>query len=191
MSDALRLFFALPLPGTAVDAMLAAQQRARPLASRLAPRWTTPEQMHVTLKFLGSMPPESLPRLLEISEARAGRAAPFDATLARVTAFGGRRARVLVVELSTESPVLAELAAGLEDDVAELGVARETRDFRPHVTLARFKHPGDARDVIDAAAIEPLPVRCEELRLYRSELTPAGSRYSVVSSSALGLERLQ
>jgi len=187
MSDPLRLFFALPLPAAALEPLLAAQARAKPVASRLSPRWTTPEQMHHTLKFLGPMPAEALPRLQEITAARAAAATPFEATLARVLAFGGeRRARVLVVELTTESPVLAELAAGLEDDAASLGVPRETRDFRAHVTLARFKHPGHAGPVIDAAQIEPTTVSCRELRLYQSELTPSGSRYTVLAARALG-----
>lgn len=186
MTGALRLFFALPLPEPALETLVAAQARAKPVASRLSPRWTTPEQMHVTLKFLGPMPPDALPLLQEILAARAQAAAPFEGTLSRVTAFGGRRARVLVVELATESPVLAELALGLEDDAAALGVARETRAFRAHVTLARFKHPGDARAAIDAAQIAPVAVSCRELRLYQSELGPNGSRYTLVGAAALG-----
>lgn len=186
MSDSLRLFFALPLPVAALETLVAAQTRAKAVASRLSPRWTTIEQMHVTLKFLGPTPADALPRLEEILAARAAAARPFDATLSHVTAFGGRRARVLVVELATESPVLAVLATGLDEDAATLGVARETRPFRAHVTLARFKHPGDARAVIDAAQIAPTFVRCHELRLYRSELTSSGSRYTPVAARALG-----
>jgi 2'-5' RNA ligase len=82
--------------------------------------------------------------------------------------------------------VLAELAAGLEDDAAALGVRRETRDYRPHVTLARFKRPGDARAVLGAANIEPLVVECRTARLYRSELGPSGSRYTVLAEQQLG-----
>ncbi len=186
MSDSLRLFFALPLPEAALETLVAAQARAKAVASRLSPRWTKTEQMHVTLKFLGPMPADALPRLEEILATRAAAAQPFDATLSQVTAFGGRRARVLVVELATESPVLAALATGLDEDAAALGVARETRPFRAHVTLARFKHPGDARAVIDAAEVAPVPVSCGELRLYRSELTPSGSRYTPVAARALG-----
>jgi 2'-5' RNA ligase len=188
VSGELRLFHALPLPEPALEPLLDAQARARPVAGHLGPRFTSREQLHVTLKFLGSLPAEQVPRLHAITATRARAASPFEATAARVTAFGGRRARVLVVELETASPVLLELARGLEDDVAELGVPRETRAFRPHVTLARFKQPGDARAVIEAAKLEPFTLSCGELRLYRSELGPNGSRYSVLSAVPLGGE---
>lgn len=186
MSETLRLFFALPLPEAALAPLVEAQARAKPLAARLSPRWTTLEQMHVTLKFLGELPAEALPGLAQIVEARARAAAPFEATLSHVVAFGGRRARVLAVELETASPVLGALVAGLEDDAASLGCARETRPFRAHVTLARFKHPGDARAVVEAARITPAPVALRELCLYQSQLTPTGARYAVVCARSLG-----
>ena len=182
----IRVFFALPLPEAALAALSTAQERAKPAAARLGPKWARPEQMHVTLKFLGDQPEEVLPRLAALLASRAGAARPFDATLARVSAFGGQRARVLVVDIETSSGVLGELARGLEDDASTLGVAGETRDFHPHVTLARFKRPGDPRAVIAAAEIEPFGVAFREACLYRSEPTPAGTRYSIVATSRLG-----
>lgn len=187
MSDSLRLFFALPLPDAALELLAAAQARAKPVAERLDPRWTTREQMHVTLKFLGHLPADALPRLTEIAEARARGAAPFEASLTRVVTFpNDRRARILAVDLETPSPVLAELAQGLEDDAAGLGIEREKRAYRAHATLARFKQPGNARFVIETARIDPVGVECRELRLYRSTLSPKGSRYEVLVTRALG-----
>lgn len=181
-----RLFFALPLPEAALEAIAGAQHRARSTASPLAPRWTRPEQMHVTLKFLGEQPGEALPRLRAALAARARAAGPIEATVARVAAFGGQRARILVAQVESRGGALAQLAAGLESDAAELGVERETRPFVAHVTLARFRHPGDARAVIAAAELEPTALRFTDACLYRSELTPSGSRYAVIERRLLG-----
>ena len=181
-----RLFFALPLPEAALIALERAQHEAKPAAARLAPRWTRPEQMHVTLKFLGEQPDTALPGLRAALAARARAACPIEATLARVAAFGGQRARILVAELESQGGGLGQLAAGLEADAAELGVERETRPFVAHVTLARFRHPGDARAVIAAATLEPTAFRFTEACLYRSELSPAGSRYAVIERCPLG-----
>jgi 2'-5' RNA ligase len=182
----IRVFFGLPLPEASLVALAAAQTRAKSLTTQLEPRWTRPEQMHVTLKFVGGQPEAVLPRLTEMLVTRARAATPFEATLSRVSTFGGERARVLVVDVETASPVLGDLARGLEDDAASLGVARETRDFHAHVTLARFKRPGDPRTVIDAAQLAPVALTFREICLYRSELTPAGSRYAIVATWALG-----
>ncbi|MBI3201718.1 MAG: RNA 2',3'-cyclic phosphodiesterase [Myxococcales bacterium] len=181
-----RVFFALPLPGSVLPVLERAQHSVRATAERLTPRWTRPEQMHVTLKFVGDQPDDALPRFAELLRVAAARAEPFTATLARVDAFGGRRARVLVAELDTASPVLARLAAGLEAGSCELGVPGEARPFRVHVTLARFKHPGDARAVIAAADLEPVEVAFREACLLRSELPPTGSRYAVLDRCPLG-----
>ena len=152
-------------------ALAAAQTRARSLTTQLEPRWTRPEQMHVTLKFVGGQPEAVLPRLTEMLVTRARAATPFEATLSRVSTFGGERARVLVVDVATASPVLGDLARGLEDDAASLGVARETRDFHAHVTLARFKRPGDPRTVIDAAHSAPVALTFRAICLYPVYLT--------------------
>lgn len=182
----IRVFFGLSLPDSSRASLAAAQTQARSVAAGLDPRWTRPEQMHVTLKFVGGQPESALPRLTEMLTARARDAAPFEATLARVSAFGGGRARVLIVDVETASPLLGELARGLEDDAARLGVERETRSFHAHVTLARFKQPGDPRAVIEAARFEPVTISFREACLYRSELSAAGSRYAIVARCALG-----
>ncbi len=181
-----RVFFALPLPESVLPVLERAQESVRAKAQWLAPRWTRPEQMHVTLKFVGDQPDPALPQLAELLRVTAARAEAFTASLSRVEAFGGWRARVLVAELDTTSPVLATLAAGLEAGARELGAPGEARPFRAHVTLARFKHPGDARAVIAAADLEPVEVTFREACLLRSELTPTGSRYTVLERCPLG-----
>ncbi len=185
MSDRVRAFFALPVPDGA-RAVLAEAQRTLKRRAGDAPRWIDPAQMHLTLKFLGWVDPGALPDLEALTAAAAARAAPIDARWSGVTAFpASRRARVVVAELAEPAGALAALADRLESAVEALGVAREGRAFRAHVTLARIKHPCSVESWIDAARLGGA-VRFDELVLYRSELLSTGSVYTALARVRLG-----
>jgi 2'-5' RNA ligase len=177
----IRAFFALPVRDADRPALLDAQRRMKRAAGegRHGPRWTSPEQLHVTLKFLGDVSEDSVQTLLAIGAQRAAEHAAFDSTWTEVTGFGSvARARVLVVGVSDPSGDMARLAADIEADVEPLGVARETRSFVPHVTLARQREPRNASYLVQAAELEAAPAHFDELVLYRSELGRAGAVYS-------------
>lgn len=187
MTASVRAFFALPLPAAAIEVLSATREHARPFVTSLSPRFTTAEQMHVTLAFLGDIAPPVSLELERVAAALAGRHPPFTAKLSRLTSFGGpERARVLIVEVETDSPTLTALASELESAAAELGVPRQERAFRPHVTLARFKHPGSVAELLSQVELAPLQLEFSELRLVASTLTPSGSQYRVIAAHALG-----
>ncbi len=186
MTERIRAFFALPVPDAAIDALLEMQGRMKSAHSRLHPRWTTREQLHVTLKFLGSVDEEHVPALSSAVQQLGASTPAADTRIDELGAFGSvRRARVLVAHVADESGVIAALAERLEMVAGEIGVPPETREFRAHVTLARIKRPGDASDLIEAAGFEPIELCFDELRLYRSVLRPTGSEYSVLARTAL------
>jgi RNA 2',3'-cyclic 3'-phosphodiesterase len=179
----LRAFFGLPVPEIVKprlsEAITRMQQHAR--GSRLSPRWQPPEKLHITLKFLGWTDAEQLPALWAMGIERARTATPIQTELAAVTTFGpARRARVVIASVVDTDGGLGALAAGLEAGAEALGFEREAREFRAHVTLARLKNPGNVTDWLSAAAFEPVPVRFDELCLYRSDLTRDGGIYTVL-----------
>src|SRR5436305_15299649 len=89
----MRLFFSVPLPQEAKDRAARALAAARAAAGELS--WTKPEQMHLTLAFLGEQPPEAIERMCAAAQPRSGLEA-FEATLAAAGAFPDpRRAQVL------------------------------------------------------------------------------------------------
>jgi RNA 2',3'-cyclic 3'-phosphodiesterase len=187
VSEFARTFFALPVPELPRAALIAAQARMQRLESgRLPLRFTRPEQLHITLKFCGNVTRAELPELCAIAELCAAECPPIETRVSGMLAFGSpTRARTLVAAVEAH-PALAELAQALEAAVEPLGIARETRAFRPHVTLARIKRPGDARELIAAALLEPCPLRLDRLCCFESELGPDGSKYSLLKSSPLG-----
>jgi|SoiMethySBSTD1v2_1073268.scaffolds.fasta_scaffold37807_2 RNA 2',3'-cyclic 3'-phosphodiesterase len=183
MSTKLRAFFGLPVPEAAKPSLAAAIERMQKSAqgTLLSPRWQPADKFHATLKFLGWVETARLDELWSMALVFARVLPPLRAELTAVKSFGPpRRARVIVAALADKSGALARLAEALETGAEGLGFAREEREFRPHVTLARLKDPGNVTPWLDAAALEPAPITFPELCLYRSDLSPNGGIYTVL-----------
>jgi 2'-5' RNA ligase len=174
-----RLFFGLPLDETARAALREKVVRLRALPWGPRVRWTRPEGWHCTLKFLGSVPVEATASLI----AAAAKLAPLSGPSSEWRKLGAfpslHRARILVAHLDDATEQLAYLAARLEDLASEHGVARETRAFRPHVTLARFERPCDAESFRSELVLTGR-VSLGPVTLYASRLGPGGSQYEAV-----------
>jgi 2'-5' RNA ligase len=186
----LRAFFALPLeePARGVLAGAAKRMWRRASQSRIVSRFSGPEKYHVTLKFLGWIPPDGVDALWRLVEPLAAAAAPLSATIAELGSFGpARRARVLVAHVHDPGQRLAALAETLERAAEALGFERESRAYRPHVTLARLSRPSDVSDWLAVADFAPVAVRFDRLCLFRSVLGPNGGEYTVLREVRLGL----
>ena len=141
----MRLFLALVPPPEAVedlDAFLDVRRAAGPF------RWAGPEQLHLTLAFLGDVPERRLDELLERLARAAARRTPFDATIAGGGAFPhASRARVIWAGLecaSEEAAVeLDRLAAGARAAASKSGIEVDGARFRPHITVARLGAPAE------------------------------------------------
>jgi 2'-5' RNA ligase len=178
----LRLFIAVDLPA---ELRAAVAQMGQGMAGA---RWTRPEQLHVTLRFLGDTPED---RLAEICDSLRGvRVPPFALTLRGAGVFppaaGRKPARVLWLGLDPPLP-LCELKQAVDD---RLGPDPETTQhgYSPHLTLARF--PTGPRDdlnrFLDAhAASEVGRFAVNGFHLYRSTLRPQGALHEIVESYPL------
>ena len=182
----MRLFVALELPHAVRAALGEIAARLRP-AGTPAVRWTDPNGIHLTLKFIGEVEPAKGAAIRKALPAvRAPRAI--------ATAFRGlgwfpnaRRPRVLWagVEAGNE---LAELAAAIEEQLAPLGIPREEREFRPHLTLARIKDDRGLErlrhEVERLASPEFGRAEYGEFDLIESKLHPKGAVYTRVERFA-------
>lgn len=135
-----RLFFALWPEDSARLAAEAAIQRLRPL---LAARWVRPENLHVTLAFLGDVADERLGALR--AAADSVQASGF--TLSLDTLEHWRKPQILCLSPFAAAPPLERLAADLSGRLRAAGFALDDRPFRAHLTLARSAAyvPADAR----------------------------------------------
>jgi 2'-5' RNA ligase len=177
-----RAFFGLPVP---------AEQR-KELASYLAEcaalapefRWTPAANLHLTVRFIGSI---ELPAAEAIADRLADRSvAGFQLELGGVGTFKrGRLARVVWLQAEAGAEAARVLAAQVEEECVGAGLTPEARAFQPHLTLARARPR-------DGAVLPPLPKppelhpwRATELILYKSLLGRAGSVYEALRSVRL------
>ncbi|HEX2728218.1 MAG TPA: RNA 2',3'-cyclic phosphodiesterase [Rubrobacteraceae bacterium] len=141
-----------------------------------AVRYVRPENIHLTMKFLGDVQPERLAGVEETLASVGERHEPFEVALAGVGAFPSmRRGRVLWVGVSEGSERLSEIATDMEDVLESLGFEREPRAYRPHATLGRAR--GRPFVLGETAALEKLTFRAETLTLVQSLLRKAGATY--------------
>jgi 2'-5' RNA ligase len=173
-----RLFVAVWLPPDAAAAVAAVD---RPEIAGL--RWTTPDQWHVTLRFLGSIDDEAAAGVAASLRSHAGGLPPVAVRLGPTLGRFGRR--VLHVPVSGLEPVAAAVAG-----VAGVGVGSaggrgpaDDHDFHGHLTLgrARDKRGVDLRP-FDGVACGPIDWTVGTVTLVRSHLDPGGARYEIVET---------
>jgi 2'-5' RNA ligase len=167
-----RLFLALSVPD-GVRRVLATL--TEPAAAGLA--WTHPAQLHLTLRFLGDVPEETIPRLID--ELATVRIAPFLLPIEGVGAFPPRPpARVLWAGVAHADPRLFQLRQQVDDALLRTALPVDLRNFHPHVTLARVGEraaPAAARWLRTHAEFAAPPFRAEHFDLFASRLEPAGA----------------
>ena len=166
-------------------------------------RWSKPESLHVTLKFIGEQPDaavESIKQALATVQA--------ESTAIHFRGYGffptATSARVFWIGMDA-GPKLAALAAAIDDKMPALGIAKEVRAFSPHLTLARsgrsatphrMKHDRAKRafaHLQEKLAVLPTPdfgtLMPREFFLYQSQLSPKGSKYTKLARFPLQTEK--
>ena len=171
-----RAFVAVVPPDDVLDAVDLALSRARTRVP--GARWSTRDQWHITLQFLGSgvdldAIAEGMGELTVAAESvRLGGAGAFPRE---------RRGTVLWIGVVTGVGMLGRLAESVGAALSPLGHEQDVRPFHPHVTLARLRVPGDLRGAIEAVGQDPLGPEWQpsSVVLAESRLRSDGARYRV------------
>lgn len=147
-------------------------------------RYIRPENIHLTLKFLGDVQPETLAEANDALAAVGARHDPFEVELVGFGAFPSeRRGRVLWASAGRGTKHLNTIAADVEDALEPLGFERDPRAYKPHLTLGRARA---SSFVLDApTALERLAFRAERLTLVRSVLQAEGAVYEPLDAYPL------
>ena len=177
MSELVRLFVAVKLPGSEADKLENFLSELRPLAKI---KWVRREQFHITLKFIGEI--ESF-RLEDVRAALENIKTfeAFNIELDYIGAFPNLNApRVLWLSGDRGASELAKIARLVNDvlyDEAEID--RDDKKFKAHLTLARLKESRLPEELVRRLGSVPkLSWSCGELVLMKSVLTPKGPIYT-------------
>lgn len=186
--EMIRAFVAVPLPDTVRDALHEQQQQLR---HDLHVSWARPQAIHLTLHFLGDVGPDQARSIGESLRAACASHAPFEMQTRGLGVFPHLgRPRVLWAGLEQAEPLI-DLQQAIIVPIERCGVRIQRRSFKPHLTLARIRSllPRQSlsllRHIMGDASREFGTFPVEEVRLYRSELHPAGARYTVLASAKL------
>jgi 2'-5' RNA ligase len=189
-----RLFVALEIPSAVRDnlaALINELHSADSASSKHRARWVRPENLHVTLKFIGHVGAAKLDAIrAALSQVRS--ASPADMHFRGLGFFPvEKRPRVLWAGIEASSN-LAALANDIDQQLEPLGIARESRAFTPHLTLARFDPPGISDELRAAipknAAREFGAFRTNKFQLIESKLKPSGAEYTTLQSFRFAAE---
>ncbi len=191
--ETLRAFIAVPLPPAIIQQLADVQRRLRRGCPEQAISWVKPENIHLTLFFLGDILPERQVPVEAALRVVARNARPFTFSVQGVGAFPNlNRPRVIWIGLEEPTGQLALLHRAVNEAIANVGFQPEDRRFSPHLTLARIRQRASREDAqavgeaIRRAEVGPLgdaPV--EEMILFRSVLKSSGAEYTPLAQFAI------
>lgn len=164
-----------------------------------AARFVTPQNIHLTLRFLGDTSPSQLSAIQQGLQQIAPKHTPFNLQLHGLGCFPNlRKPSVVWTALIGASNTIANLQRDVEALVQRAGYVAESRTFQPHITLARIERSASASDVRRLGAwVEQMSVSetvkswsadlaVQQISFIESTLTPTGSIYTSLGRFALG-----
>jgi len=184
----IRSFIAIELPPQIKAEIEEIQNKLKASGSDV--RWTRPEGIHLTLKFLGSVEQERIPEILNIIERCSTGNNSFVLEVCSLGAFPNERnPKVVWVGTKDDSGNLGKLQKTLEKGLSNIGFKEEKRAFSPHLTLGRVKSPKKKRELAqkleDYRQCECGTFEAKEVCLLKSELKPGGAVYTILRTFTL------
>lgn len=179
-----RTFIAITLDGKTCEELGKIQGVLRE-GSRGKVRWVSPGGLHLTLKFLGDVAEEDLPRIYEAARLAVSRR-PFKICLSGLGVFPNLASpRIIWIGVKTGREELHSLTYDLETELFRIGYPREKRAFTPHLTLGRVKESngglGRLINTYDLSGKQTsIEILVEEIVVMKSELRPDGAVYTIL-----------
>lgn len=179
----MRLFVALSIGAGVRDRLASFLDELRRADPKT--RWAAPQNLHVTLKFIGAVADQRLPDIV-LALSRVSAPSPVALEFGGIGFFPDDRRPAVVWAGIQAPPELALLAARVEEALLACAVPRDTRRFAPHLTLARLKEPRlpeTLRTLLAHSRSRGFGVQSfAEFQLMESKTKPAGAEYTTLNS---------
>ncbi|KTD23774.1 RNA ligase/cyclic nucleotide phosphodiesterase [Legionella lansingensis] len=165
-----RVFFAIGFPNNIrkkLEEILSILQCSLP---QECIKWTSTQNLHITLAFLGNIQQEHIPRLIERSSYELQNSKAFSLQLYRLQLFPtAKKPRIISLEAGPDH-VLSQIANHLRQAILDSNYSTETRSFRGHLTLGRLRNPHIAADALHEIKLPTIPtIPITEIHLFESK----------------------
>jgi 2'-5' RNA ligase len=185
---AIRAFIAFDLPDDVLETISEIQKQLQKKGLKL--RWVSVCNIHLTVKFIGDLPADRIDRVAHIMSESAERFSPITIHASGMGVFPGlRRPNVLWMGIRGEMDLLICFQKTLDENLERIGIRAEKRPFRGHLTIGRVKGDPDMELLKESLRLfddfQTRPFTIKEVKLFQSELTPAGAVYTCIKSIAL------
>jgi 2'-5' RNA ligase len=186
----MRTFIAIELPQEIKDSLRRLQEKLK--ASKTDVKWVEPNNIHLTLKFLGEVDDKKLDKVIKIIEETARDKNEFQMRISSLGAFPKIDfPRVIWVGVETGNKETKAIAEELEEKTAKIGIPKEDRPFSSHITIGRTRSSLNreklVQDLKNKAELggEKLEFYVTKITLFKSTLTPHGPIYEVLKETNL------
>ena len=178
----IRTFICVELPETVQGLLAAFQSKLKGAGADVG--WVKPSNIHLTLKFLGSIPGPKLAVICTAVERAANAVPPMQIQVKGAGCFpAARNPRVLWVGIQPIPPQLRKLQESIEVGLSESGYARDDRPFSPHLTIGRVKSPRNLQALMrkmQELEFQDEIVSIHTVTVMKSDLNPTGAQYTPI-----------
>ncbi len=182
--EAKRLFVAIEIPAEIKRAISACQNELKMPEADV--KWAEPQNIHLTLKFLGSVNVENIARIRHSLDKQFSGQNVFNTELSRIGAFPSLSdARILWIGLNDEKKILKNMAAKIDEVFLKLGFKNEIRAFQPHITIGRIRSAHKKTSLINKIFetdknLKHSVFAINNLTLFESSLSSCGPTHSIL-----------
>jgi 2'-5' RNA ligase len=184
----LRCFIAVRIPAPVRKAIAEVMDTLKKSGADV--KWVPEENIHITLKFLGSTDEAIIGEIKESLHRSVAAYRPFSIRIAGTGYFpAGRRPRVVWIGID-DAGALPDLQGDIEKEMVTFGYEEERRPFSPHLTIGRVRSDKGMTEMLKRldtfreTAFGEVEIR--EITLMKSELRPAGAEYSSLAEIPFG-----
>lgn len=187
----MRTFIAIELPKEIKDALARLQAKLKTTGADV--KWVEPQNIHLTLKFLGERDDKKVEKITRALEEVAHQKSPFTIRISSLGAFPNINSpRVIWVGIDKGDNESKEIAGGLEEKIARLGIPKEERPFSSHITVGRTRSSLNREKLVqeleksaDYFGEKKLEFIAGKITLFKSTLTPKGPVYEALKEASL------
>ncbi|MDD5545839.1 MAG: RNA 2',3'-cyclic phosphodiesterase [Candidatus Omnitrophica bacterium] len=194
MGETIRVFIAIEIPPEARDELISVQATLKRSGADV--KWVEPENIHLSLRFIGDVGPDKAEEIKNQLAVVASASKAFELTIKGIGAFPDLdHPGVIWAGVDRGAAESARIADDLEAKLRAIGIAGEEREFHPHITLGRVRsgRNGDKlRGLVETVGFEAGPaIKAEYLTLFMSRLTPQGSVYTALLKAKMAISRTE